>query len=369
MDLPGGVDESAPPPATMRKRLERHQRHARGVRRQRLGKRTEQEDLQGLRRLWELREHAVVNGAMRMLFPRLHGGRLQCSNCIAPLPFAHVQVHSCSSKARLKVQLTEDLVAKGGRCVLCRRFAVAGVDHACNSLSRVCIDLTAMSAFWDGGEMAGEWERDPLAVTRRLIGPWVIVFPGNSENAVMRHHAFVWESSVPGAGAGMFTLSGLCSGTRRQVEAFDAAPRAISGGDWKPVETRLAVGYYTGVALAADEEEEGRVESDRLSALTLEDGSMVDPELFGGVLVRANQAHGTAANACVTGGALMVAARFAKAGRELFWDYQSYTDDPEDPLLGVACKCGGRACSYAHIKGVSGRKCPGVLLELVAAKA
>jgi hypothetical protein len=358
MDAPGGVDESA----KLRKRLERHGRHAKGVRRQRLGQRTEQEDLKGIQRLWELRKHALVNRAMRMLFPRLHGGRLQCSNCIAPLPFAHVQVHSCDPrKSRLKVQLTKDLVAKGGRCVLCQRFAVAGRDHACNSLSRVCIDLTAMSAFWDGGEMAGRWERDPLAVTRRLMGPWVIVFPGNNENAVMRHHAFVWESQVPGAGAGIFTLSGLRSGSRRQVEAFDA-PLAISGssGDWKPVETRLAVGYYTGEAMA-----EG-VESDRLSALTLEDGSMIDPERFGGVLVRANQAHGTAANACVIGSALMVAARFAKPGRELFWDYRSYTDDPDDPLLGVECKCGGRACRYAHIEGVEGRKCPGVLLELVA---
>lgn len=362
MDSPGGVDESA----KLRKRLERHGRHAKGVRRQRLGQRTEQEDLKGIQRLWELREHAVVNRAMRMLFPRLHGGRLQCSNCIAPLPFAHVQVHSCDPrKSRLKVQLTKDLVDKGGRCVMCQRFAVAGRDHACNSLSRVCIDLTAMSAFWDGGEMAGRWERDPLAVTRRLMGPWVIVFPGtggDKGDAIMRHHAFVWESSVPDAGAGMFTLSGLCSGSIAQVQAFDA-PLTISSSDWKPVETRLAVGYYTGEAV-----EEG-VESDRLSTLTLEDGSMVDPECFGGVLVRANQAHGTAANACVTGSALMVAARFAKPGHELFWDYQSYTDDPEDPLLGVECKCGGRACRYAHIKGVDGRKCPGVLLELVTTKA
>lgn len=352
MDFAGGVDEDA-----IAKRAQRHGRRAKCLKRQRLGPSTAQEDLMRLQRLWELRDHAVVNHALRSLYPRMHGGRLQCSNCIEPLLFAHVQAHTCTSSL-LKVKLTEDLV-RDGRCALCQRFAVAGKDHGCKSLSSYCIDLTAMSAFQDGGAMAGKWESDPLALTRFLKGPWVLVFPGGGDS-VKRHHAFVWDSQVPGAGSGMYTLSGLSGLSEEAVDAFDL-PRAVSPTDWRPTESTLAVGYYTGVAVEGGEAED----SERLSALTLEDGSMVDPELFGGVLVRVNQAHGSSANVCVKGNALMVAARSAKVGRELFWDYRSYTNDPEDPLLEIACSCQGRACRYAHLR-ISGRKCPGKLMVLQA---
>jgi hypothetical protein len=351
MDFAGGVDESA----ALAKRTQRHRRKAKDVKRQRLGPSTAQEDLKRLQQLWELRDHAVVNHALRCLYPRMHGGRLQCSNCIQPLMFAHVQAHTCTSSP-IKVKLTEDLV-RGGRCTLCQRFAAAGRDHSCKSLNSFCIDLTAMSAFQDGGAMAGKWESDPLAVTRYLRGPWVILFPGGGDS-VMRHHAFVWDSQVPGAGSGMYTLSGLSGLSEEAVNAFDL-PRTVSETDWSPTESTLAVGYYTGVAVEGGE----AAESERLSALTLEDGSMVDPELFGGVLVRANQAHGSSANICVMGSALMVAARVAKAGRELLWDYRSYTNDPNDPLLNITCSCQGRACRYAHLR-ISGRTCPGKLIVL-----
>ena len=95
------------------------------------------------------------------------------------------------------------------------------------------------------------------------------------------------------------------------------------------------------------------------------DDTRIDPNHFGGVTVRINAAHGTAANLCIPQGddmpPLVLAAQDADAGAELKWDYQALTDNPRDPLH-AECTCGGRACVYKHL-GIRGRKCTSTLME------
>jgi hypothetical protein len=139
----------------------------------------------------------------------------------------------------------------------------------------------------------------------------------------------------------------------------------------KPAEDQGACGRYTGVRRTAQSPNAIRPDAGRLADLTLPDGTVLDPNRHGGVLLRLNSAHGSAANIYVDDGEhsrppLMLAAKDAKAGTELRWDYCATTDDQADPL-NTPCACGGVAIDYPNI-GVQGRKCTGMLMQVVGAR-
>lgn len=87
---------------------------------------------------------------------------------------------------------------------------------------------------------------------------------------------------------------------------------------------------------------------------------MLDPQKYGGVLVRANSAHGDAANAmCISDSDLfithlpmLVATKDAPVGQEVLWDYNAVTNKADDILLKEVCMCGGKDVTY-HINGMA----------------
>lgn len=146
---------------------------------------------------------------------------------------------------------------------------------------------------------------------------------------------------------------------RRQKEQREELQRVLS---WTATETKAAAGFYTGVKVRGQPPDDPR-----LSALTLKNRTVLDPQNHGGVLVRMNSGHGSSANVHpldIGNGCLMVAAMPSAAFGELLWDYVAVTTDTDDPLLEVACTCQGGALTYRWIK-VEGRSCTGRMIELV----
>lgn len=159
-------------------------------------------------------------------------------------------------------------------------------------------------------------------------------------------------------GMGAFSVSGLepaafpdVPDRRRQRQQHGELQQLLS---WTPTETRAVVGFYTGVKVR------GQLQDDpRLSALTLKDRTVLDPQNYGGILVRMNSGHGSSANVhpLDTGsGCLMVTALPAARFDELLWDYVAVTTEANDTLLEVDCRCQGAALTYRWIK-VDGRNC------------
>jgi hypothetical protein len=250
---------------------------------------------------------------------------------------------------------TQSMTA-GGRCGLCGRLAKESAPHACDALSRMAVDLSALP------EYSADWTKEPLTTTRDLPGHWVTVFK-DEHGRLARHHLIVAQSPF---GLGAYTVSGLQP--LHQAERATAAETApeqtqeTKTSAIRPREDMAAIGRYTGLLQdeATDEEDE------RLAALTLQDGTRIDPNSHGGMLVRLNSAHGTAANVCPVEDdntmTLMKAAIKAAAGEELRWDYVAVTDDPNDPL-NAPCKCRGKRCFYKELN-LWGRACTGTLMEL-----
>ena len=167
-------------------------------------------------------------------------------------------------------------------------------------------------------------------------------------------------------GMGAFSVSGLDPAAfpdvpdrRRQREQRGEMQALLS---WAPTETRASAGFYTGVKVRGQPPDDPR-----LSALTLKNRTVLDPQNYGGVLVRMNSGHGSSANVHpldIGDGCLMVAALPAAPFEELLWDYVAVTTEADDPLLEVACRCQGRPLTYRWIK-VEGRECTGCMVELV----
>lgn len=96
--------------------------------------------------------------------------------------------------------------------------------------------------------------------------------------------------------------------------------------------------------------------------MQLADKTFLDPQEYGGVLVRANTKHGSEVNASVIVGiderAWMLPLTSLTPGKELFWFYDS------NGISKIPCACNGRAVSVpVHmIKGnVDLPKCRGFL--------
>ena len=105
-------------------------------------------------------------------------------------------------------------------------------------------------------------------------------------------------------------------------------------------------------------------------ALQQQNGAVIDPEGKGGILVRANSAHGDATNCMMcelterAKQVFCVVVKCVDSGEELLWDYDAVTSDAADPLLRIECRCNGK-----HVRvdvfgiGYELRKCPGTMMQ------
>lgn len=331
--------------------------------------------------------HPAIAQAQTTMYPVFdRDGRARCSRCSGALSEAYVQVHQCKGRGSVKVKVRSQhawrggarmqgqrpcnhsaatdttphttprqCMPPGGRCPLCSRLTQEGQEHACSALSRMGVDMSALPKYATG------WTQEPLTTARDVPGHWVTVYL-DRRGQHRRHHLIISPSDVGGFGA--FTASGLVPVAQPRA-GRDATPAAQQEAPPRvhPTEDHAAVGRYTGLLRDGPllNDEDGR-----LAALTLHNGRTIDPNAFGGVLVRINAAHGSAANLCLekadSPATLMLAATPASIGQELRWDYRAVTDDPNDPL-NAACNCGGKQCRYKEIS-MTGRRCTGKLMRV-----
>ena len=105
-----------------------------------------------------------------------------------------------------------------------------------------------LSGLWD--ENKASWPDEPLSALRDRPGHWVVMFSDRGQ--VYRHHLVVGKSKIPGAGLGLFTVTGL-------DPAVQPSNCSLS---------KCIVGMYTGVPA-----ELSAPESARISAVTLTAGT------------------------------------------------------------------------------------------------
>lgn len=295
-------------------------------------------------------KHAgVLQDVLQKIFPVWRSGSLRCCVCDGWLALSPIIMHDCTKHVVVPKELI-DLTGRVPRCKLCKQYCRAET-HRCKILQRMFIDLTAMMQ-WD----SESWSANLLMLLRDAPGHWVVIFPHPGPGSaiiehyslqyphapVCRHHLIVAKSEFPDAGMGAFTVTGF------KVKAEPVSLPAISvNGSWTPALTDYVVCAYTGLFTKKGAEIPQAANTNRMAEYTCASG-VIDASDVGGICVRFNQAHGTAANMASMemheeGLPYLLPIKDSLPGTEGCYDYLGCTDDRHDILMNVQCACKGQA--------------------------